>query len=335
MGQDQGHSHDHSPEKPGSGGGHEGHEHGAELRSTPARRLAIALGLTLSFMAVEVVAGVLTHSLALLSDAVHMLTDAGALMLALWAQRVARRARTARRTYGFRRAEILAACANGVALAVSSVWIGVEALRRWSQPPEVRGVGMLAVAAVGLGVNLVSAWVLSRGEGHNANTRAAMAHVLADAAGSVAAMLAGVLVIALRWNRADPLISLVISALILWAAWKLVRDAIDVLMEGAPLDLDLTKVEQAIRSQDGVADLHDLHAWTVADGFAVVTVHVVLRGDHHGVSVAASVASLLREKFKIEHATVQPEAPREAPVVPADRLVRREKTPAKDDGNES
>jgi len=265
---------------------------------------------------------VLTRSLALLSDAAHMLTDAGALTLALVAQRIARRPRTARRTYGFRRAETLAACANGIALVVTTGWIALEALRRWSHPPEVRGFGMLVTAALGLAVNLASAWVLTRGEGHNANTRAALAHVLSDAVGSVAAIVAGALVLGFRWNRADPVISLVISVLILWGAWKIVRDAIDVLMEGAPARLDLAELERAIRSQPGVADLHDLHAWSVADGYPAVTVHVVLREGQHGVEVARAVATMLRVRFEIEHATVQPEAPVLEALVPADRLAR-------------
>lgn len=315
-----GHQQSATPAK--EGGAHPGHDHGTSLRATPVRRLVIALLLTVSFMGVEIAAGVFTHSLALLSDAVHMLTDAGALGLALWAQRIARRPRTANRTFGFRRAETLAACANGVALAVSTVWIAVEAVRRWNQPPDVRGGAMLATAAIGLVVNLASAWVLSRGEEHNANTRAAMAHVLADAAGSVAAMIAAIAVLTLRWNRADPVISLVISALILWGAWKLVRDALDVLMEGAPANLDLAALERVIRSEEGVADLHDLHAWSVADGFPMVTVHVVLRDGQHGVSVARAVATKLRTQFKIEHATVQPEAPADENLVPAGRLVR-------------
>ena len=299
------------------------HDHGHDLRAAPANRLAVALALTAGFMLVEVVAGFFTRSLALLSDAGHMVTDAAALALALWAQHVARRAPTARRTYGFRRAETLAACANGVALGVTTVWIVVEALRRWQNPPDVRGGWMLAVATVGLGVNLLSAWVLSRGEHHNANTRAALAHVVADAAGSVAAMLAGALQMLWGWRRADPILSVVIAVLILGSAWRLVRDAVDVLMEGAPVGVDVARIDAIVRETPGVAGLHDLHVWTVAEGFPAVTVHVVLGDSAHGVEVAREVAARLSRELSLEHVTVQPEAPPAGDIVPAERLRRR------------
>ncbi len=317
------HDHDHGDHR-GRDDRPREHDHHAELRGTPARRLALALALTAGFMVVEVVGGVLTHSLALLSDAVHMLTDAGALVLALVAQRIATRQRTARRTYGFRRAETLAAFVNGAALAVSSAWILVEAVGRWLHPRAVAGPWMMTVAVVGLMVNLASAWVLSRGgDGHNANTRAALAHVLADAAGSVAAIAAGAAVTFLGWNRADPAISVLMSGLILWGAWRLVRETVDVLMEGAPEDVDLARLDAVVRGAAGVADLHDLHAWTVAEGFPVVTVHVVLTAGAHGTEVARDVSQRIERELGIRHVTVQPEAPA-APLVPVSSLVRRE-----------
>ncbi len=317
---DHDHDHDHRHEHDGHA---RDHDHHAELRGTPARRLALALALTASFMVVEVVGGVLTHSLALLSDAVHMLTDAGALVLALVAQRIATRQRTARRTYGFRRAETLAAFVNGAALAVSSAWILVEAVGRWLHPRAIAGPWMMAVALVGLFVNLASAWALSRGsDGHNANTRAALAHVLADAGGSVAAIAAGAAVTFLGWNRADPAISVAMSGLILWGAWRLVSETVDVLMEGAPGDVDLARLDAVVRGASGVADLHDLHAWTVADGFHVVTVHVVLAEGAHGTEVAREVSQRIERELGISHVTVQPEAPA-APLIAARSLVRR------------
>jgi cobalt-zinc-cadmium efflux system protein len=303
------------------------HDHAAELRRTPSSRLSLALALTAGFMVVEVVGGVLTHSLALLSDAVHMLTDAGALVLALVAQRIARQRRTARRTYGYRRAETLAAFVNGTALALSSVWILAEAVGRWIHPRAVVGGWMMAVAGVGLAVNLGSAWVLSRGgDGHNANTRAALAHVLADAAGSVAAISAGAAVTFFGWNRADPAISMAMSVLILWGAWKLVGETVDVLMEGAPADVDAARIEGVVRDTSGVADLHDLHAWTVAEGFPVVTVHVVLAAGAHGTEVAREVSMRIERELGIHHVTVQPEAPG-APLIPRESLVRRDAAP--------
>lgn len=306
MSQDE---HDHSPE----GHTHDGHSHVSA--STPTKRLAIALSITGTFMVVEVVAGFLTGSLALLSDAGHMLTDAGALTVALLAQRIAQRARSRQRTYGYRRAEVLAALANGVVLGASSIWIVVEAIRRFSEPPEVHGVPMLIVAAIGLGLNLLSAKLLTQGGHTNANVRAAAAHVAADAAGSVAAILAGLAVWLFNWNIADPIISIIISMLILWSAWKLVREALDVLMEGAPKGIDIEAVEKTIRLTTGVASMHDLHVWSVSDGLTMVTVHVVLQQGHHGAEIAASVAARIREAHKIEHVTVQPEAPRDGPAL--------------------
>jgi cobalt-zinc-cadmium efflux system protein len=276
----------------------------------PERRILAALLLTLASMVVEVAGGILAGSLALLSDAGHMLSDAGALFLALVAQRVASRPRTASRTYGSRRAETLAAFVNGIALGVTAVWIFLEAVERWRNPPAINGRFMLIIATIGLASNLLAAWVLSWGESeHNANMRAALAHVLSDAAGSVAAMLAGVCVLYFHWPRADPAVSLGLSLLILWSAWRLVLRTAAVLMESTPPGLSLTDLDTTIRGTPGVADLHDLHAWTISDGFDIVTVHVVLDGTLHGTDVAREVAGRVRETHRIEHVTVQPEPP--------------------------
>jgi cobalt-zinc-cadmium efflux system protein len=273
-------------------------------------RILVALLITAASMVVEVVGGVLAGSLALLSDAGHMLADAGALFLALVAQRVASRPRTALRTYGSRRAETLAAFLNGIALGVTAVWIFLEAIARWNNPPPVDGGFMLVIATIGLVANLIAAWVLSSGESeHNANTRAALAHVMADAGGSVAAMLAGVCVLYLGWPRADPAVSLGLSVLILWSAWRLVLRTAAVLMESTPAGLSVPDLEATIRRTPGVVDLHDLHAWTISDGFDIVTVHVVLDGRRHGTDVAREVAARVRENHRIGHVTVQPEPP--------------------------
>jgi cobalt-zinc-cadmium efflux system protein len=294
------------------------------LWQSPARRLAIALALTLGFMVVEVVAGWMSGSLALLSDAGHMLTDAGALGLALFAQNLAARARTERRTFGYRRAEILAALINGTVLGVSAIWIIVEAVRRFSAPPQIHGLPMLVVAGLGLIVNLIAAWLLAHGGHGNINTRAAAAHVASDAAGSVAAMIAAGLVLGLGWNSADPVASIAISLLIFWGAWRLVRESVHVLMEGTPAGIDLNALEQVIRTAPGVASLHDLHVWCISDGFPVVTVHVVLDGSGHGTDVSRAVAGRIQERFGIEHVTVQPEAPM-TQLVPVTALTRHRK----------
>ena len=276
---------------------------------TPERRLLFALTLTVCFMVVEAVAGYLVHSLALMSDAGHMFADAGALGLAVMAQRVASRPRTLQRTYGYRRAETLAALANGIALGITAVWVIVTAISRWREPSAIDAIPMLAVAAGGLGINIVSGIALSRGHSHNTNTRAALAHVAADALGSVAAIAAALLVLGFGWYRADAVASLLISLLILWGAFRLVSETVSVLMESVPSGVALEELEKTIRATPGVADMHDLHAWTISDGFDAVTVHVVLDGTAHGTDVAREVGERIHVAHKVEHVTVQPEAP--------------------------
>lgn len=300
------------------------HDHTHDLSRTPSRSLALALALTASFLVVEAIVGWLSGSLALLSDAGHMLTDAGALALALMAQHLAARPRSAWNTYGLRRAEILAALLNGLVLGLSSVWIVVEAVERWSKPSEIKGGWVFVVATIGLGMNLLSAWILSRGES-NTNVKAALAHVLADAAGSVAAMVAGALVYWFGWTRADAAVSILISLLILWGAWRLLKDSVLVLLEATPAGIDTAAIERTIRATDGVRDLHDFHVWMISDGFPVLTVHVVLDGTTHGVEVAQRVGERVRREHKIEHTTVQPEAPSE-PLVPVSALLKGTKT---------
>jgi cobalt-zinc-cadmium efflux system protein len=278
---------------------------------TSEKRIRIALVLTLVTMVVSVAGGLASHSLALLSDAGHMLADAGALTLALVAQRVAARPRTSNLTYGSRRAETLAAFVNAIVLCITAIWVIVEAVDRWKDPQEIQGAWMLAVAVGGLVVNLVAARILSAGgHGHNANVRAALAHVLSDAAGSVAAIAAAACVLFLGWRRADPLISVALALLILWSAWKLITRTADVLMEGAPVGLMVADLERTIRETPGVAELHDLHAWTISDGFDAVTVHVVLDGSRHGTEVAQHVSDRIKAKHSILHVTVQPEPPK-------------------------
>jgi len=267
-------------------------------------------------MVVEATVGWWSGSLALMADAGHMLADAVALGLAIVAQRIATQTRTRAQTYGFRRAEVLAAFANGIALALTAVWVFSEAAARWQEPEPIEAVAMTATAAVGLVVNLVSAFILSRGShGHNVNTRAALAHVISDALGSVGAILAGVLVLAFGWTRADPAISAFIGCLILWGGWRLVRDTSRVLMEGTPTAIDIAQVEETLRGVPGVADFHDLHLWSISDDFDVLTVHVVLDEGRHGTEVVEAVSRRLRDRHGIEHVTIQPEA------APQERLV--------------
>jgi cobalt-zinc-cadmium efflux system protein len=288
---------------------HEGHAHAPEHHGGGSRRrLATALALTASFMVVEIVAGLLSGSLALLSDAGHMLTDAGALGLALWAQALGTRPRSSRKTFGYKRAEILAAAANGIVLGATAIAVIVEAIRRFASPRPIHGGAMLAVAAFGLLVNLVSAWVLTRGQRHDLNLRAAAAHVLADAAGSVAAILAAALILTLGWTIADPITSIAISILIMFGAWRLLRDTIHVLMEGVPPGIDVEALERLARETPGVRDVHDLHVWSMVGDAPVITAHVVLEPGAHGVEVARDVGRRLEGAAAGGHVTVQPEA---------------------------
>ncbi len=309
---------------------HEQHGHGHGLghglghgvphdhpSSSATGRLRAALVLTAGFFVVEVIGAYATGSLALLSDAAHMLTDTGALALALFAQRIAGRARTAQHTFGFRRAEVLAALINGLVLVGTAMFVLLEAVRRIGSPPEVLGMPMLIVAGLGLVVNLVAAWIL--GHGHlesNANVRAALLHVLSDAAGSVAAIVASVLIITAQIHSADAVASILIALLILVGAGRLVRSTLSVLMEGVPADVNLHELESVVRETEGVADVHDLHAWSISEQFVAVTVHVVLDGRSHGTDVARTVGERIQQRFGIEHVTVQPEAPG-----PGDQLV--------------
>jgi cobalt-zinc-cadmium efflux system protein len=277
-------------------------------------------------MFVEAVSGWLFHSLALLSDAGHMLADAGALGLALMAQRVASRPRSLSRTYGYRRAETLAALANGVVLGVAALWVIAEAVARWRVPAPIDALPMLVVASFGFAFNVVAGVVLTRGHTHNANTRAAVAHVASDALGSLSAMVAACLVLAFGWQRADAVASLVISVLILLGAFRLVSETVSVLMESVPSGVVLEDLERTIRSTPGVADLHDLHAWTISDGFDSVTVHVVLDGSAHGTEVARDVGDRIRKEHNVAHVTVQPEAPPFSPALhPPQNLLRNRK----------
>ena len=268
-------------------------------------------------MSLELASSWYSRSLALASDAGHMLADASALLLAIIAQQYALRRATRVHTYGFRRAETLAAFVNGIALVAMAAWVLHEAWTRWWNPVTVRGPVVLAVGAAGLVVNLGIAGILSRGGHSNANTRAALAHVLYDAIGSVMAMLAGLLAWTLGWNRVDALLSALMAGLIVFGAWAILRSTVAVLMEGTPPGLDVAAVERTIRETPGVQDVHDLHAWCISDGFELVTAHVRLDGSLSGTGVVRDVGRRVREAHGIVHVTVQPEGPDPSEGAPA------------------
>lgn len=307
----------------GHGGhGHGGHGHGLGPGAADSRRALIgALVLTASFMGVEVAVGFYSGSLALVADAAHMLADAGALGLALLAQGFASRPRTHKTTFGSRRAEVLAAFVNGIALGVMAIWIVAEAIERWMQPRDIIAVPMLITACVGLAVNLGSAAILNQSSKHSVNARAAFLHVLMDALGSVAAIAAALCIVLFGWERADPVLSVGIALLVAYSGWAVLKETARILLEGAPEDLDVPQIAAAISECPGVASLHDLHVWRISDRFDAVTVHVVLQRGAHGVEVCREVSQRLHDAFGLEHVTVQPEAPPPDAVVPL-RLSR-------------
>lgn len=271
------------------------------------RRLAVALALAASFMVAEVVGGILAHSLALLADAGHMLSDAAALGLALFAAWIARRPPSPRRTYGYYRAEILAALVNGAALLAIAGFVGVEAVRRLAAPAPVRTEVMIPVALLGLVVNLAMLGVLHGSRHANLNLKGAWLHVLTDTLGSVQVILAGVLIAALGWSWADPVASLAIAGLVVYSAWGVLKEAVAVLMESAPGGIDVDEVRAAILSVPGVWGVHDLHVWAISSSFVALSAHVESAEGEQG-PVLDRVRRLLASRFGIRHSTIQVEA---------------------------
>jgi cobalt-zinc-cadmium efflux system protein len=291
-----GHAHAH--------GGH-GHAGGDGDRAGNRRRLTIVLGLTTTFTAAEVVGGLITGSLALLADAAHMLSDSFSLALALLAIWLADRPPTASRTFGLQRAEILAALVNGVTLVAISLWIFYEAYRRLSEPPEILGGPLLAVAGLGLIVNLVGAYILNRGQGESLNVSAALRHVVADLLGSVGVIVAALIILLTGWRYADPLMSALIGVLVLGSAWPVLRDSVRVLLEAAPRGLDTEEVGRAMAGSRGVAEVHDLHIWTVTSGFPALSAHVLVGPVDDCHARRRELERLLHEQFGIDHTTLQ------------------------------
>ena len=279
------------------------HDHGGD--GTNARRLAITLVLVLLYMAVEVVGGLWADSLALIADAGHMFSDAGALGLTLVAMRFARRPTTAQRTYGSYRAEILAALVNGATLVAVAMYIFIEAFERLRTPPEVQGGLMLAVASGGLLVNAAGLWILHTGHDANLNMRGAWLHVLTDALGSLQAIIAGALIWAYGWYWVDPLASVLIGLLVIYSSWSLVRQSVAVLMEGAPGHINVDDVRSALLALPHVANVHDLHVWTITSGFVALSAHVTCPGDHDHDSLLSQAQGMLFERFGIRHTTIQ------------------------------
>lgn len=282
-----------------------GHSHGVGSQGQNMRPLAFTLALTTIFMVVEVVGGLLTGSLALLADAGHMLSDSASLALALFAFWLSGRPATPEKSFGYKRAEILAALANGLALVAISVWIFIEAYRRFQEPPEILGGWMLVVAVVGLMVNVAGAWILSRSEGESLNLQGALRHVLADVAGSVGAITAAVIIIFTGWGYADPLISALIGVLVLASSWSLLRDSINILLEASPRGLDANEIGRRMAATEGISEVHDLHVWTITSGFPALAAHVLVGRDEDCHAKRRDLEEVLSHEFGIDHTTLQ------------------------------
>jgi cobalt-zinc-cadmium efflux system protein len=283
---------------------HHHHHHGV-APDADRRRLAIALALILAFMVAEVVAGILASSLALLSDAAHMLTDAAALGLALVAARLAARPPEGRFTFGLGRAEVLSAQLNGASLLVLGGVLAFEAVRRLSSPPDVEGAIVVVTGVLGAVVNVVVAWQLARAERRSLNVEGARAHVLADLYASLGAALAGAVILLTDFREADPIAALIVSALMLRSGWSLLRDASAVLLEGSPAGVQPDEVGRAIAATPGIKEVHDLHVWEVTAGFPALAAHVLVSpgDDCHGRR--RELEHMLHERFGIHHTTLQ------------------------------
>ena len=276
-----------------------------EARLESRRALAVALALTAAYTVVEVVGGVLTGSLALLADAVHMLSDNVALVLALVAVWLATRPETPARTFGYKRAEVLAALANGVLLVALAIWIFVEAVMRLRDPGDVLGGWMLLVALLGIAVNVAAGLVLAGSRRGSINVEAAFRHVFADLLGSIGVAIAAVVILATDWVEADAVVSILIGVLVLASAWSVVRDSTAILLESTPRGLDAEALGRRLVGAPGVVEVHDLHVWTITSGFTALSAHVLVRPGDDCHARRRELESLLRDEFGIGHTTLQ------------------------------
>jgi cobalt-zinc-cadmium efflux system protein len=292
-----GHNHSH-------GHGH-GHSHS---HTNNKKALFWAFLLIATFMVVEVIGGVITNSLALLSDAGHMLSDAAALGLSLFAMKLGERKATQSKTYGFKRFEIIAAALNGLTLIIISIYIFVEAYHRFTDPPEVQSMGMLTISVIGLIVNIIAAWILMSGDkDENLNVRSAFLHVLGDMLGSVGAITAALLIYFFGWGLADPIASIAVAILIIISGWRVTKESFHVLMEGTPEQIELNEVKDEIMKIPEVKDVHDVHVWSITSGVLMFTGHIAVEGGGAHDRVLHKAQKLLHDRFGIDHSTLQVE----------------------------
>ena len=280
---------------------HHDHAHGAS-----ERRVFWVMVLTFVFMFIEAIGGMISGSLALLADAGHMLTDAAALALAWFAFRIARKPSDSLRTFGYHRFQVLAAFTNALALIGIALWIFVEAIRRISEPVEILAAPMLAIAVVGLIVNVIAFSVLHGGDRDNLNLNAAMLHVLGDFLGSVAAIVAALVILGWGWTQIDPILSFLVALIVLRGAVTLVRRTGHILLEGSPDDFDVEEMRMTLIEEiEAVTDIHHVHAWSLTSERPLVTLHAVVRADADYTAVLTRVQTLLAERFGVDHATIQ------------------------------
>jgi cobalt-zinc-cadmium efflux system protein len=283
---------------------HHHHEHGISA-DADRRRLAIALALIVGFMCVEVVVGIAADSLALLSDAAHMLSDAAALALALLAIRLARRPAAGAMTYGLGRAEILAAAVNGSTLLILGLFIVYEGIRRLADPPEVEGIAVLVVAIAGIAVNLVATWLLAKANRRSLNVEGAYQHILTDLIAFIATAIAGAVILATGFTRADGIAALLVAAIMLRAAYGLLRESGRVFLEASPRGVDPDEVGRRMAALPGVTEVHDLHVWEVTSGFPSLSAHVLVRTHADCHDARRALARMLHDEFGIDHTTLQ------------------------------
>jgi cobalt-zinc-cadmium efflux system protein len=293
------HVHDH-----GSHGGHEGHAHGVSA-DADSRQLTIALALILGFMCVEVATGVIAHSLALLSDAGHMLTDAAAIAFSLVAVRLAQRPAKGAMTYGLKRVEILSAQANGVTLLVLAAFIIFEAIHRLVSPPNVRAGLILVVALVGIGVNVAATWTLARANRQSLNVEGSFQHILTDLYAFIGTAVAALVILITGFDRADPLASLLVAGLMLRSSYGLLRDSGRVFLEASPKGLDPDEIGRAMAAVPAVREVHDLHVWEVTSGFPALSAHVLVGADSDCHATRRRLEALLHDGYALEHTTLQ------------------------------
>ncbi len=310
------HGHHHAHADHHHAHGHAGHHHAPAVTAANEKRIRVVFLMTAGYAAVQAVGGWLSGSLALIADAGHMVSDATALLLALVAYRIAARAPDAMRTYGFHRVRVLAALANGAALMLLVVWIIWEAIERLRAPAEILAGPMLLVAIIGLFVNITGAFVLWRGHLGDGNLRGALLHVIGDLLGSVGAIIAAVGIMLTGWMILDPILSVLVAVLVIRSTWGLITESVSILLQAVPKGLDIKAAESEIAALSGIAEVGHFHVWTLADNIRVATIHVIPAAGTDPLTLPELVSRTLRERYTIDHITVQIDPPRQPPHCP-------------------